>query len=242
MSRALPEEARAADAELRAMQGGHIALLRLVDEPPDHGRFAWCVVNRASGHTVAVCGDEGEARRVAGEMDGAGLCCLDGAPLSGRCWSCGHKDDVQPGWEARVNGRSEGTSPPVVADRARRPSSATESNEGVETAHRPPNAARDALDATMSEADWQRQVVAFAEANGWTCWHDHDARRNDSGLPDLLLIRERVIFAELKRQGGRVRPVQRWFHGLLGGAGAEIYVWYPRDWPDVQRVLGSKGE
>jgi 5-methylcytosine-specific restriction endonuclease McrA len=100
-----------------------------------------------------------------------------------------------------------------------------------------PQAARERIDASMSEAEWQWQVVQCAAANGWTVWHDNDARRNNGGFPDLVLIRERVVWAELKRATGRVSAVQRWFRDVLIAAGAEAYIWYPKDWVEVQRVL-----
>lgn len=98
-------------------------------------------------------------------------------------------------------------------------------------------AARSILDAAMSEKEWQRLVVEYAEANNWTVWHDADARRNDSGFPDLVLIRERVVWVELKRVGKRPTKVQAWFHAVLADAGQEIYVWTPSEWPHVMAVL-----
>src|SRR4051812_39174160 len=59
----------------------------------------------------------------------------------------------------------------------------------------------------ISEAAFQRMVVARAQFHGWWAWHCFDSRRTTPGLPDLILIRSgtdakpgRVIFAELKSQ------------------------------------------
>jgi hypothetical protein len=101
--------------------------------------------------------------------------------------------------------------------------------------------ARAVVDRAMTEAQWQRIVEECAAANGWTCWHDHDARRNDSGLPDLILIRDRVIWVELKRDGKQPTKVQRWFHDVLRGAGQEVYVWTPSMFAEVKAVLKGGG-
>ena len=74
---------------------------------------------------------------------------------------------------------------------------------------------------------------------GWWAFHPYSAKRSAPGFPDLTLVRDRVIFAELKRdRGGRLSPAQIGVHELLRAAGAEVYVWWlPRDLPEVARVL-----
>src|SRR5690606_3109708 len=60
----------------------------------------------------------------------------------------------------------------------------------------------------LTEAQFQRQVVDLARLRGWWVFHDHDSRRNPAGLPDLLLLRDRLVVAELKTTSGRVRAAQ----------------------------------
>ena len=51
------------------------------------------------------------------------------------------------------------------------------------------------------------------------------------------MARERVIFVEVKRQKENPDPEQeRWLRGLAA-AGAEVYVWRPGDWPEIEAVL-----
>lgn len=88
-----------------------------------------------------------------------------------------------------------------------------------------------------TERQFQAQLVALAKLNGWRCYHTHDSRRSDPGFPDLVLVRERVIFAELKRRSGKLRLEQReWLHDLEN-AGAEVYLLRPDDWADIERLL-----
>ncbi len=115
--------------------------------------------------------------------------------------------------------------------------------------------ARQVMDRAMSEADLQRSIVDLARTLGWTVLHIDDARRevvnaagqrrlvgdkNAAGLPDLIMLRERIVWAELKRERGRLRPTQQHILADLRHAGAEVYLWKPSDWPAIQQTLTSK--
>jgi hypothetical protein len=89
----------------------------------------------------------------------------------------------------------------------------------------------------VTEAQFQRQVTDLASLLGWRWAHNADSRRTQAGQPDLTLIRERVVYAELKTDTGRVRPEQESFMAALRAAGAEVYVWRPRDFPHVKATL-----
>ncbi|MBL7487144.1 VRR-NUC domain-containing protein [Frankia sp. AgW1.1] len=88
-----------------------------------------------------------------------------------------------------------------------------------------------------SEADWQSWVVDAATHLGWRRFHDFDARRNPAGYPDLMLTRNRIIFAELKTEIGRLRPAQVEVLDALRKAGGEVHVWRPRHRAEVLEVL-----
>ena len=87
------------------------------------------------------------------------------------------------------------------------------------------------------ERDWQRIVVATARQLGWRTYHTHDSRRSDPGFPDLVMVRERVVFAELKTATGKVSEDQLAWLGKLEAAGAEVYLWRPSDEHEVLSVL-----
>lgn len=90
---------------------------------------------------------------------------------------------------------------------------------------------------TISEAEFQRQVVELAKLRGFKVYHTYNAQRSEAGLPDLLLVRERVLWAELKRESGKVSSEQlEWIHALIAAL-QEVYVWRPSDWPQIQEVL-----
>lgn len=95
----------------------------------------------------------------------------------------------------------------------------------------------------QSEKDWQDMVEQYAHLQGWKFWHNNNPRMSNAGLPDLILYRDRIVWAELKvrdRNGkaGRVRPAQQEFYADITRAGGEAYVWtWPDDWDGVKEVL-----
>ena len=95
------------------------------------------------------------------------------------------------------------------------------------------------MQSLLSEKDWQEVVVAYARIKGWLVYHTHDSRRSAPGFPDLALARGgRLVFAELKREDGKLRPDQTtWVEALLAVAGVEVKVWRPSQWTDVRDTL-----
>ncbi len=90
-----------------------------------------------------------------------------------------------------------------------------------------------------SEKHFQSQVLELARLSGWRCYHTFDSRRSAPGFPDLVLVRPPVVlFAELKAEGGRVRPEQAAWLRVLGACpGVAVRLWRPGDWPEVEETL-----
>lgn len=90
----------------------------------------------------------------------------------------------------------------------------------------------------QTERDFQRVVIDYAKLRGWDLrYHTQHSLGSEPGFPDWLLVRDRLVFVELKGDSGKLSPAQRrWVEGLQA-AGAEVHVWWPRNWPDVERVL-----
>ena len=91
-----------------------------------------------------------------------------------------------------------------------------------------------------SERVFQNHVVRMARALGWKVYHTHDSRRSAPGFPDLCMVRERVVFAELKTNTGRVSSAQREWEDALRSAGAEHWVWRPDDLHLIERTLKER--
>jgi len=107
-----------------------------------------------------------------------------------------------------------------------------------------PSAPRAKMTATgtppsVSERQWQQQVLELATLYRWTWYHTHDSRRSPAGFPDLVLVRDRVLFVELKTDRGRLTTEQLRWQNELYHAGAEVFVWRPGDLVLVKRVLAQ---
>jgi hypothetical protein len=61
-----------------------------------------------------------------------------------------------------------------------------------------------------------------------------------AGFPDLVLVRDRVIFAELKRDKGQLSVDQYEWLEMLKKTGAEVYVWRPCEWTKIEGVLKAR--
>ncbi len=88
--------------------------------------------------------------------------------------------------------------------------------------------------AWMSEADWQKTVEDRAHFHGWTTWHDNTPQRNKPGFLDLMLLKDRAMFVELKvrdRNGdANTLSAKQWeMVAAMQAAGLEVRVW---TWPD----------
>lgn len=106
------------------------------------------------------------------------------------------------------------------------------------------------MTARATEAQFQQAVIEAAQLHGWAVAHFRPARTQHGwrtpvaadgrGFPDLVLTRDRVVFAELKAARGLLTDHQRTWIARLTTAGAEVYVWRPADWPHIEKTLCDK--
>jgi len=102
----------------------------------------------------------------------------------------------------------------------------------------------------ISEKAFTAQVISLAQHLGWKVAHFRPAMNkkgewrtavqgDGAGFPDLVLAKResnRVIFAELKADGGRITDEQSaWLYELSTGALAVI--WRPSDYEEIERIL-----
>jgi hypothetical protein len=98
------------------------------------------------------------------------------------------------------------------------------------------------LKSLETEREFQSRVTELARMLGWSVYSVPDSRRATlSGYPDLTMWRvtdRRLIFAELKREKGRISPAQEVIIGELRALGrAEVVIWKPSDWPEIVGTL-----
>lgn len=101
----------------------------------------------------------------------------------------------------------------------------------------------------MTEKEFQGAIMDAAKWLGWRCFHPRTVQTaqgthltafiGDAGFPDLVLVHKSrgVIFAELKADRGRLSAEQREWRDQLITAGAEYYVWRPKDWDEIKTRL-----
>jgi hypothetical protein len=108
------------------------------------------------------------------------------------------------------------------------------------------------MSTPMLERDWQNQVISIAHIFKWRVAHFRalktkhgwktPVQADGAGFPDLVLVRERVVWAELKRddRGSKLRPDQVVWQQCLELAGCEFYVWRPSDAEHVLATLRKR--
>lgn len=108
--------------------------------------------------------------------------------------------------------------------------------------------------ADPAEKVFQKDVIDLAHALGWKIAHFRSVETkrqgwqtpvaaDGKGFPDLILVRDRVIAAELKRNEDvkdtrRVPSVEQlaWLDAFRN-AGVEAYLWRPADVDEIFDVL-----
>lgn len=105
---------------------------------------------------------------------------------------------------------------------------------------------RPEITARTGETEFQRTVVDFARLLGWrvrvvdqrNARGQLRARHEDQqGWPDLLLVKDRVVWLELKAFGKSLSPTQVECIRELREAGAEVHVVTPAHWLSLQVFL-----
>ena len=75
----------------------------------------------------------------------------------------------------------------------------------------------------MLEKEIENRLERQIDAIGGLCWKWPATAR--AGVPDRIVVAHgRVVFVELKRPGGKLRPIQIAVHRLLRRAGADVRV------------------
>ncbi len=81
----------------------------------------------------------------------------------------------------------------------------------------------------MTEKQFQQQVIQLCRLYGWRCYHTWLSVRSEPGFPDCVLVRDRVLYRELKTDTGKVtKPQKAWLDALLW-AGQDVGIWRPAD-------------
>lgn len=94
----------------------------------------------------------------------------------------------------------------------------------------------------LTEAQLLGLITQMAGHLGWWAYHTRDSRGSQPGFPDLVLAHRKhgVVFAELKREGGRLSRDQEFWLDTLRASGQHAYVWRPADLSEIESVLRGR--
>jgi hypothetical protein len=94
----------------------------------------------------------------------------------------------------------------------------------------------------MSEQELSDNVIELAHLFGWRIAHFRPAMTkhgwrtpvaaDGKGFPDLVMVKDRVLFLELKSHRGSLTDEQIEWQEALTDGGAEQHVVRPQDWVD----------
>jgi len=100
----------------------------------------------------------------------------------------------------------------------------------------------------ITESDFTRQVIDLAHVYHWKVAHFRAAmtkhgwrtpvQADGKGFPDLVMVRKnRLIFAELKSEKGKMSDEQIEWACVLRATTIEIYDWRHSQFQSIQQVL-----
>lgn len=91
----------------------------------------------------------------------------------------------------------------------------------------------------ITEKQFSQQIVELAALLGWKVYRTWNSIHSPAGYPDLTMAREnRLIFAELKSETGKVSEAQQqWLSALAATGKSEVYVWRPEQFDEIAEKL-----
>lgn len=89
-----------------------------------------------------------------------------------------------------------------------------------------------------TEKQFRQMVIDACKLFGWAYYFTWNSLHSPAGFPDLVLVKgDRLIFAELKSDKGKVSEVQRlWLCDLIQTK-TEVYIWRPGDMEEIIGIL-----
>ncbi len=99
----------------------------------------------------------------------------------------------------------------------------------------------------LTESAFMQQIIDTARLLGWKVAHFRPAQTKDGwrtpvaadakGWPDLCLVRDRIVWIEVKAEVGRVSPEQADWVAAITAAGGTALVVRPSMWDEIVAAL-----
>ena len=81
-------------------------------------------------------------------------------------------------------------------------------------------------------------TVAMRRANGSIAYIT-PAAADGKGWPDLVCVKNRIVYIELKRRGAKLGEEQELWRDRIEMAGGEWYCFWPKDWQKIVLLAAS---
>ena len=92
----------------------------------------------------------------------------------------------------------------------------------------------------VTEKDLREWIIDLCWLFRWKFYFTWTSIHSPAGFPDLVLVhpeKKRIIFAELKRENGKLTEAQQeWLEALMR-CHREVYIWHPGDIENIARLL-----
>ena len=89
----------------------------------------------------------------------------------------------------------------------------------------------------MSEDEFQKIIENLAKKHGWLYYHVPYGVPRPAGFPDLVLVRDKVLFRELKVKNRDPKRKQKEWLRKLKEAGCDVEIWRPSDLKKIEEEL-----
>ena len=90
----------------------------------------------------------------------------------------------------------------------------------------------------ITEKQWQQTVIDLARRLGYEfIYHTWNSRHSPAGFPDLVILKDRMIVAELKREDGHLTPEQYFWLLAFIEVTPHVFLWKPSDFDSVVEIL-----
>jgi len=107
---------------------------------------------------------------------------------------------------------------------------------------------RDKIDESMTEKEFNQQVIELARLCGWLVYHTWTSIHSANGFPDLCLVKKLfsgdiiALVVEEKSEKGKISTFQIEWLELLGGVnGIFAFIWIPSQFDEIVKVLQARG-
>lgn len=93
------------------------------------------------------------------------------------------------------------------------------------------------INQDISEKQFESHVIEYARNMGWKVYCSYNNSRSEPGFPGLVLVRDVILFRQLKSENGRISKTQNEWAEALIHTGSDFKIWKPSMIKDIYEEL-----